>query len=90
MARIYASGVLVALAAGWGAVTYSGAAGLAAVVAAERAGFALALLAMIRPLSRRPSGGTTTWMAWRGRPASIGTASDAAALVDVPRVRGRE
>lgn len=80
MTGIYASGVLVALAAAWGAVVYSGAAGLAAVVAAERAGFALALLAMIRPLSRRrrPSGGTTAWMALRGRPSSDGATSETA------------
>lgn len=92
MTGIYAAGVLVALAAAWGAVMYAGAAGLAAVIAAERAGFALALLAMIRPLSRRrrPSGGNITWMAWRGRPLSNRATSETPAVIDAPRARSGE
>jgi O-antigen/teichoic acid export membrane protein len=77
MTGIYVASALVALAAAWGAVMYFGAAGLAAVIAAERAGFALALLAMIRPLSRRPSADATTWMALH-RLSSSGASSETA------------
>lgn len=60
MTRIYAAGVVLALGAAWLAITHVGVMGLAAVVAAERAGFALALRAMVRSRSRGREGGALT------------------------------